>query len=198
GAASACWRPGAPGRRRTMLRDWDLRGADLPPKTICLTYDDGPGPSTRELGEFLHAEGVPAAFFVIGSVAERQTGLLAELAGWGHAVGNHTWSHPGLVDLAHSGGDVVEEGARADAAARAPAGACAPARGPGPRAPPGGRGGGGPPPGGPEAPPTPIVAGGLRHGGRFDDYGGRVGGDVGAEEGGCGGRGARVEGPPRR
>jgi peptidoglycan/xylan/chitin deacetylase (PgdA/CDA1 family) len=97
-----------------MLFDRDLKGADLPPKTLCLTYDDGPGPDTPELGRYLFAEGIRAAFFVIGRHAEERSGVLARLSAWGHCIGNHTYSHPGLVALAEAGGDVVGEVARAD------------------------------------------------------------------------------------
>jgi peptidoglycan/xylan/chitin deacetylase (PgdA/CDA1 family) len=93
----------------------DLKGTDLPPRTLCLTYDDGPGSDTAELGAFLHEEGVAATFFVIGQHAEGQPALLRQLRGWGHLVGNHTYSHPGLVALALSGGDVVGDIARTDA-----------------------------------------------------------------------------------
>jgi peptidoglycan/xylan/chitin deacetylase (PgdA/CDA1 family) len=77
-----------------MLFDHDLKGFDLPARTLCLTYDDGPGPHTLELGRFLHEEGIRAAFFVIGRVAAEQPEVLARLRAWGHLIGNHTWSHP--------------------------------------------------------------------------------------------------------
>jgi peptidoglycan/xylan/chitin deacetylase (PgdA/CDA1 family) len=40
--------------------------------------------------------------------------VLRRLCDWGHHIGNHTWSHPGLVSLALSGGDVVGELQRTD------------------------------------------------------------------------------------
>jgi peptidoglycan/xylan/chitin deacetylase (PgdA/CDA1 family) len=101
-----------------VLFDHDLKGRDLPPRTLCLTYDDGPGPDTLELGDYLFGQGIRAAFFVIGRYATEQTDVLAKLSGWGHAVGNHTYGHPGLVALTEAGGDVVEEIARTDALLR--------------------------------------------------------------------------------
>jgi peptidoglycan/xylan/chitin deacetylase (PgdA/CDA1 family) len=92
----------------------DLKGFDLPPQTLCLTYDDGPGPETLELGRYLAAEGISATFFVVGRHAEEQTDVLARLAAWGHRIGNHTYSHPGLVAVAEAGGDVIGELARTD------------------------------------------------------------------------------------
>jgi peptidoglycan/xylan/chitin deacetylase (PgdA/CDA1 family) len=62
----------------------DLKGNDLPPKTLCMTYDDGPGPHTLELGRYLFAEGIRAAFFVIGRHAEEKSDVVAQLSAWGH------------------------------------------------------------------------------------------------------------------
>lgn len=101
-----------------MFFDTDIKGYHLPPKTICFTYDDGPGPQTRELGRYLAAEGVPATFFVVGAHAAGQEDVLQDLRACGHLVGNHTWSHPGLVALAAAGGDVVGEIERTDALVR--------------------------------------------------------------------------------
>src|SRR5579875_1615816 len=100
----------------------DIKGDGLPPRTVCLTYDDGPGattgdgpgPRTEELGDYLSSRGIPATFFVIGRHAEAHRELLGRLRGWGHLIGNHTYSHPGLVSLAASGGDVIGEIARTD------------------------------------------------------------------------------------
>jgi peptidoglycan/xylan/chitin deacetylase (PgdA/CDA1 family) len=98
--------------------DHDLKGDNLPPKTLCLTYDDGPGADTLELGRYLFEEGIPATFFVIGRHAEERREVLPRLRDCGHRIGNHTWSHPGLVALAEVGGDLVSEIARTDALIR--------------------------------------------------------------------------------
>ena len=74
-------------------------------KTICrnpgagrrmaLTYDDGPNPAqTPRLMEILDRYDARATFFSIGQWAEREPGLLRELVDAGHAVGNHTYTHP--------------------------------------------------------------------------------------------------------
>jgi peptidoglycan/xylan/chitin deacetylase (PgdA/CDA1 family) len=95
-----------------MFFDADLRSGRLPAKTLCLTYDDGPGPQTPDLADFLHRLGVRAAFFVVGQHACTRRDTLRRLARGGHLIGNHTWSHPGLVKLAREEGDVVSELAR--------------------------------------------------------------------------------------
>jgi peptidoglycan/xylan/chitin deacetylase (PgdA/CDA1 family) len=109
-----------------MFFDADIKGADLPPKTLCLTYDDGPGetqgegpgPRSAALGRYLCDEGIRATFFVIGRHARQFSSSLAEIHRCRHLTGNHTESHPGLVAMAQSGGDVVDEVARADALIR--------------------------------------------------------------------------------
>jgi peptidoglycan/xylan/chitin deacetylase (PgdA/CDA1 family) len=109
-----------------MFFDRDIKGDRLPAKALCLTYDDGPGetegegpgPHTRELGRYLHAQGIRATFFVVGRHAEGRADLFRQLKAWGHLVGNHTYNHPGLAELATAGGDVVGEVARTDALIR--------------------------------------------------------------------------------
>jgi peptidoglycan/xylan/chitin deacetylase (PgdA/CDA1 family) len=100
----------------------DIKGDRLPRGTVCFTYDDGPGvtegdgpgPNTLELGGYLFEQQIAATFFVVGSHAEKHRDVLARLQKWGHLIGNHTYSHPGLVSLALAGGDVVGELQRTD------------------------------------------------------------------------------------
>jgi peptidoglycan/xylan/chitin deacetylase (PgdA/CDA1 family) len=100
-----------------MFFNVDIKADALSPGTVCLTYDDGPGetpgdgpgPRSREIGQYLAERGIRATFFVMGRHAESLGGLLGQLSVWGHCVGNHTYSHPGLVGLAERGGDVVSE-----------------------------------------------------------------------------------------
>lgn len=92
----------------------DIKGRHLPAGTLCLTYDDGPGAHTLELGRYLFEQGIAATFFVVGRHAEAHPDVLPRLQGWGHLIGNHTYSHPGLVALALSGGDVIGELSRTD------------------------------------------------------------------------------------
>ncbi len=68
-------------------------------RCIALTFDDGPGPYTAELLDELRAEDVRATFFVVGRNAAAHPDLVRQLVADGHAVGNHTWSHPRLPDV---------------------------------------------------------------------------------------------------
>src|SRR5208337_1615756 len=67
-------------------------------KQLALTYDDGPNdPHTLRLLEVLAKHNVRATFFLIGRYAEQRPDIARELARAGHAVGNHTFSHPNLI-----------------------------------------------------------------------------------------------------
>jgi peptidoglycan/xylan/chitin deacetylase (PgdA/CDA1 family) len=168
-----------------MFLDRDIKGNRLPPKTLCLTYDDGPGetagdgpgPRTLELAHYLYEQGIRAAFFVVGSHAECYRHVLPLLQGWGHLIGNHTYSHPGLVALAEGGGDVIGEVAKTDALIRPYVSASgiflrAPYGNWRQKDPQNGR----------EDLPTSIVANILNRSGRFPNYVGPVNWDISAAD----------------
>jgi peptidoglycan-N-acetylglucosamine deacetylase len=64
---------------------------------VALTFDDGPTEWTEQILGLLDAHDARATFFVIGQVADSRRGLLERMAGDGHEIGNHTWSHPVLT-----------------------------------------------------------------------------------------------------
>lgn len=68
-------------------------------KTVALTFDDGPGPSTAGIISVLRAYGVPATFFNIGENAAARPALVRTEASLGYLVGNHSWNHPNLPPL---------------------------------------------------------------------------------------------------
>ncbi len=64
-------------------------------KRLCLTYDDGPNPAwTPALLDLLDEHDAKATFFLIGKWSEREPGLIREVVRRGHAIGNHTFTHP--------------------------------------------------------------------------------------------------------
>lgn len=64
-------------------------------RRLALTYDDGPNPEeTPRLLELLARHGATATFFLIGKWAEREPALIREIVAAGHAIGNHTFTHP--------------------------------------------------------------------------------------------------------
>jgi peptidoglycan/xylan/chitin deacetylase (PgdA/CDA1 family) len=54
-----------------------IRRYGTSPKKVVLTFDDGPDPDfTPRILDILQKEKVPAAFFVVGSMAEKNMQLL--------------------------------------------------------------------------------------------------------------------------
>jgi len=67
-------------------------------KRLALTFDDGPNdPHTLKLLEVLARHNVRATFFLIGRYVRQRPDLVRELAKAGHAIGNHTFTHPLLI-----------------------------------------------------------------------------------------------------
>ncbi|HEV3276009.1 MAG TPA: polysaccharide deacetylase family protein [Terriglobia bacterium] len=64
-------------------------------REVVLTFDDGPAePFTGQILDILRRYRAPAAFFCCGKNAARFPDAVRRAATEGHAVGNHTWSHP--------------------------------------------------------------------------------------------------------
>jgi peptidoglycan/xylan/chitin deacetylase (PgdA/CDA1 family) len=67
-------------------------------RQLALTFDDGPNdPYTLGILEVLARHNVKATFFLIGRYVKQRPDIAHELTQAGHAVGNHTFSHPNLV-----------------------------------------------------------------------------------------------------
>ncbi|HKW40687.1 MAG TPA: polysaccharide deacetylase family protein [Gemmatimonadales bacterium] len=88
-----------------------ITGAELADGELVLTYDDGPGPNTLAVAEYLSSMGIEATFFVVGESIERLPDVLARVRALGHRLGNHTWTHyyGGLTAQLESGCDIVDE-----------------------------------------------------------------------------------------
>ncbi|CAM3060608.1 polysaccharide deacetylase [Paenibacillus sediminis] len=63
------------------------------PKTVYLTFDDGPSKNTPEVLNILKEEKVPATFFVLGEQSKQSPELISRIVNEGHAIGNHTYNH---------------------------------------------------------------------------------------------------------
>jgi peptidoglycan/xylan/chitin deacetylase (PgdA/CDA1 family) len=67
-------------------------------RQLALTYDDGPNdPDTLRLLEVLARHGVRATFFLLGRHVRMRPDIARQVVQAGHAVGNHTYSHPLLI-----------------------------------------------------------------------------------------------------
>lgn len=77
-----------------------LRSGGKDPMKIALTFDDGPdGKYTAPILDILKRYGVHGTFFIVGSNAERHQVLLRRLVEEENEIGNHTFSHPNILEV---------------------------------------------------------------------------------------------------
>jgi cellulose synthase/poly-beta-1,6-N-acetylglucosamine synthase-like glycosyltransferase/peptidoglycan/xylan/chitin deacetylase (PgdA/CDA1 family)/spore germination protein YaaH len=69
-------------------------------KKVAITFDDGPDPEyTPKILDILKQENAPATFFLIGLQTQKFPGLAQRIYEEGHAIGNHTFTHPDISDV---------------------------------------------------------------------------------------------------
>jgi peptidoglycan/xylan/chitin deacetylase (PgdA/CDA1 family) len=67
---------------------------------VALTIDDGPSPVyTPQVLRVLANYGITATFSMVGQNVARYPAIAREVADAGHAIVNHTWSHPDMAAL---------------------------------------------------------------------------------------------------
>jgi peptidoglycan/xylan/chitin deacetylase (PgdA/CDA1 family) len=67
------------------------------PRKLALTFDDGPNPAiTPQLLDLLDRHQARATFFLVGQFVRDCPALAREIVARGHAIGNHTETHPNL------------------------------------------------------------------------------------------------------
>lgn len=67
---------------------------------VAVTFDDGPKASTTgRILDTLQFYNARATFFVLGSLAEKNTDILCKMRDIGCQIGNHTYDHPKLTNL---------------------------------------------------------------------------------------------------
>ncbi|KAK0202715.1 carbohydrate esterase family 4 protein [Desarmillaria ectypa] len=64
-----------------------------------VSFDDGPGPYTQKLLNYLEDVDLSATFFVVGSRVIERPAILVEEYMSGHEISVHTWAHPHLTTL---------------------------------------------------------------------------------------------------
>ncbi|MCM6772162.1 polysaccharide deacetylase family protein [Nocardia sp. CDC159] len=87
---------------------------DMDEKLVALTIDDGPTERTPQILAALAAQQVPATFYLVGRELDTQPQYGAAIAGAGHELGNHGYTHRRMVLV--STATVREEVERTDAA----------------------------------------------------------------------------------
>lgn len=69
-------------------------------KRVAITFDDGPSPTvTPQVLDTLKKYNAKATFYVLGNKVEESPELAKRIVDEGHEIGNHTWTHPNLVNL---------------------------------------------------------------------------------------------------
>ncbi|MFI9240688.1 polysaccharide deacetylase family protein [Streptomyces sp. NPDC053079] len=70
------------------------------PKTLALTFTDGPNPLyTPEVLAVLARYRIRATFFMMGANVAKYPHIARQVADAGHTLSNHTWTHPNLDHL---------------------------------------------------------------------------------------------------
>ncbi|MBD9846674.1 polysaccharide deacetylase family protein [Enterococcus faecalis] len=71
-----------------------------PKKSVALSFDDGPNPSTTtQLLEILKEKQVHATFFVLGENVNQSPEIVKQAKKEGHEIGSHTYDHQDLAQL---------------------------------------------------------------------------------------------------
>ena len=76
-------------------------GRGITPRSVALTFDDGPWPvATHDVMAVLHHFHVPATFFMIGDLVQRHPSIAGSVKRAGFEIGDHSWDHPLFPPLA--------------------------------------------------------------------------------------------------
>ncbi|CAK8719329.1 Peptidoglycan/xylan/chitin deacetylase, PgdA/CDA1 family [Candidatus Electrothrix gigas] len=68
-------------------------------KSVLLSFDDGPAPTgpLHSILDTLDRHGIKAEFYVLGQEVDSHPAVVKEIAKRGHAVQNHSYTHPNLA-----------------------------------------------------------------------------------------------------
>ncbi|MCJ8013704.1 N-acetylmuramoyl-L-alanine amidase [Paenibacillus sp. KQZ6P-2] len=69
-------------------------------KQVALTFDDGPDSNiTPKILDILKENNIKATFFILGNRAKAHPDIVRRIVQEGHAIGNHSWSHPNFEQI---------------------------------------------------------------------------------------------------
>ncbi|WP_136604946.1 N-acetylmuramoyl-L-alanine amidase [Paenibacillus dokdonensis] len=69
-------------------------------KQVALTFDDGPdGFVTPKILDILKKNNIKATLFILGNRAKAHPDIVRRIVQEGHAIGNHSWSHPNFEKI---------------------------------------------------------------------------------------------------
>jgi len=75
-----------------VINDVPVKPGDKP---FALTFDDGPWPEyTQQILNILAEHDAKATFYMVGQMVQEYPKLAVQVRDAGHAIGNHSWSHP--------------------------------------------------------------------------------------------------------
>ncbi|HEV8374774.1 MAG TPA: polysaccharide deacetylase family protein [Candidatus Polarisedimenticolia bacterium] len=84
-----------------------MEGEGLPPRTVCLTFDDGKKSDLHRVAPILASEGVRGTFFIIpgwlGNPNIMGADEVRSLADLGMEIGSHSQTHPFMTSLTEPG-----------------------------------------------------------------------------------------------
>jgi len=90
---------GVAGSESEVVSERQLYGTELPEKTFVLTFDDGPGPRTAELGDYLADQNIHGTFFMNGRNYPGRQAQTAKIVAREHLLANHSQNHLQLTRL---------------------------------------------------------------------------------------------------
>ncbi|MDP9313726.1 MAG: polysaccharide deacetylase family protein [Chloroflexota bacterium] len=84
-----------------MVKPGMLHRVPTTARVVTFTFDDGPHPVyTAQLMDIFRQVGGKATFYMIGQQIDAHPATAAAVHAAGHELGNHTWTHPRLTQLA--------------------------------------------------------------------------------------------------
>ena len=79
---------------------WAVERSGAPPRTVALSFDDGPDPTwTPRILDVLKREGVHATFFMIGRQVADHPDIVRRVYAEGHEIGSHSFTHPNMAHV---------------------------------------------------------------------------------------------------